>query len=207
MQTPSENTQRYPFDHSWTPFQKKIYSYRPEMIILPDWSNRCLRCCVVGHYSNSCPLPLFPKNDLCMRCHAKIHHSGSTCPNENADMKDWVCMTYMPTKSETAALKPKTALDAYYDQRKQTEPPNQHQCFYCNQPDHPGTQCQVRQQSLDSSALSQHPPPPNPTYQTITFHSQMHSPCHHHGSPKPHSNQRNQKILDHNRLVTSCYTS
>ena len=61
MQTPAKTSELYPFDHSWTPFQKRVYSYRPEMIILPNWSNRCLRCCVVGHYSNTCPSPTFQK--------------------------------------------------------------------------------------------------------------------------------------------------
>ena len=99
MQTPTKNSELYLFDHSWTPFQKRLYRYRPEMIILPNWSDRCLRCCVRGHFSNTCPLPQFPNNDLCMRCHAKVHLSEATCPNMDADMKDWACMTYMPTKS------------------------------------------------------------------------------------------------------------
>ena len=145
------------------------------MIILPDWSNRCLRCCVVGHYSNTCPLCQFPSKDLCMRCHAMVHGDTNACPNANASMEDWVCMTYMPTQPATTALKPRTALDAYYNQRKQKEPLHQHQCSYCNQPYHPATQCPVQKQSIDSSTLTNNLPLPNPAYHTIAFHSQVQS--------------------------------
>ena len=150
MQTPAKTSELYPFDHSWTPFQKRIYNYRPEMIILPDWSNRCLRCCVEGHYSNSCPLRQFPTKDLCMRCHAMVHTNTTACPNANASMEDWACMTYMPTRPATAPPKPKTALDAYYNQRKQKEGTSAlHGCPYCNQQSHPRCQCPAWQHFLD----------------------------------------------------------
>ena len=191
MQTPAKTSELYPFDHSWTPFQKKIYSYRPEIIILPDWSNRCLRCCVLGHYSNSCPLPLFPKNDLCMRCHAKIHHIGSTCPNENANMKDWACMTYVPTTATTAPPKPKTALDAYYNQRRQQEePPALQDCSNCKQQGHHTRQCPARQHFLDCSAFKDDQPlstPPLVTH-TITVNTN-----HMHSVPPPHISQAPQQ--------------
>ena len=116
--TPSST---WPFDHSWTPFQKTVYSYRPEMIILPNWSDRCLHCCVLGHFSNSCPIPQYPKKDLCMQCHVQSgpqqqHRTGTS-------MEHWTCMVYAAPApgSATSNLKPKTALDAYYDQQKQEE--------------------------------------------------------------------------------------
>ena len=176
MQTPTKNSELYLFDHSWTPFQKKLYRHRPEMIILPNWSDRCLRCCVRGHFSNTCPLPQFPNNDLCMRCHAKVHLSDATCPNMDADMKDWACMTYIPKKPATTALKPRTVLDAYYDQRRQEEESStQHNCSYCNQPGHLTDQCPARQHFLDCSAFTDNPPLPTPSIHTITFNNQMQS--------------------------------
>ena len=82
-------------------------------------------------------------------------------------------MTYMPTQPATTTLKPTTALDAYYNQRKQKEP--LHQCSNCNQPYHPATQCPVQTQSIDSSTLTNNLPLPNPAYHTIAFHSQVQS--------------------------------
>ena len=157
MQTPLKNAHLYPFNHSWSSFQKILDNNQPEIIILLDWSNRCLHCCITGHYSKTCPLPGNPKQDLCTRCHAPSHTSSITCPNKGADMKKWACMNYTapPPAFANRRLQSLRALDAHacYKQRKQAElADSTPQLFsYCGQEDHLKAECPVQQQDLQTN--------------------------------------------------------
>ena len=69
--------------------RKKLLLRRPEIEILPDWQDRCAKCCCFGHIAKRCKF----RPQVCMICHSPEHKTNIECPMKHLPKHQWKCQT------------------------------------------------------------------------------------------------------------------